>query len=94
MIERAAIDDQLAIRITDHEVRVPAGRDGALAPVEPGQARGRGRHPLGESLRAECAALAAPVQTAGSASCSDAMPPHAARKSPSLICFSAGGAGE
>ena len=37
---------------------------------------------------------AAPVQTAASPSCSDAMPPHARTKSPSSRCFSAGGDGE
>ena len=36
----------------------------------------------------------APVHTIGSAICSEAMPPHAARKSPSSTCFSEAGAGE
>ncbi len=36
----------------------------------------------------------ASVQTIGSPSCSDAMPPHASAKSPSPASFSAAGAGE
>ena len=94
MIEARRVDDHLAIGIEDHEVGVVAGRDRALAPVEAGEAGRRGGHPLGERDATECAGRAAPVHTTGSAICSDAMPPQAARKSPSSTCFSAAGAGE
>ena len=94
MIEARRIDGHLAIGIEDHEVGVVARRDGALAPAETGEPRRRGGHPLGEAMRSECAAAAAPVQTTGSEICSDAMPPQAARKSPSSMCLSAAGAGE
>ena len=72
----------LLVGIPDHQIGVEARRDAPLARRQPGQPRRRRAHPGGDVGERRGRAARASVQTAGSPSCSDAMPPQARWKSP------------